>query len=200
MKTFGKSGSPGVSSCGRGTLPIPEGRFRPRSRRPYGSAHGATCERSDLRCERGGSSPSAEGCQRGLLGAARCMADRACPWGLGRIRIAARLAQLPLDAPVRGQLHDPAPRGPGVCSIPSSIPSLRPGGEDRLPLAGRQRHRQWHWQRHRHDPFARLESEGHRATARSIAEHLEHTTVDEPGHDHNDRGADRLTWESAQRQ
>ena len=147
-------------------------------------------------------------------------------------RIAARLAQLPVDAPVRGQRQDPEPPGPGPCSIPSSIPSLHSGGEDRIPLAGRQRQRQRHlqgqrhhqwqrqvapaatpqwqrqrqrhlqWQRQRHDRFARLESEAHRATARPIAEHPKHAAVDEPGsgHDPDDRGADRLTWERAQRQ
>ena len=51
-------------------------------------------------------------------------------------RIAARLAQLPVDAPVRGHRQDPEPPGPGPCSIPSSIPSVHSGGEDRLPLAG----------------------------------------------------------------
>ena len=193
----------GVSSLGRGALPRQKGASAQGPRRPFGSAHGAASEPSDLRGKRGGSSPSTEGCQRGLLGAARCMGDRACAWGLGRVRIATRLAQLRLAGPIRCQLPGPAPPGPGACSIPSSIRSARSGGEDRRHLAGGQRHRRW--QRQRRRQRQRHEGpgfDGHRATARPIADRPKRAAVDErgSGHDRDDRGADRFTWEPAQRQ
>ena len=66
---------------------------------------------------------SAEACQRGLLGATRRIADRAS--GLGRIRIAVRLAQLPLDAPLRGQRQHPEPLRPLLNPILNPITPLR---------------------------------------------------------------------------